>query len=239
MASTTTNRSGTCRGDSSERSALRSPGSTSSSDAPSASTRKHSSAPSSLRAQLGGVDHQRVGDLVEALDHRVEVGGAHPDAAAVERGVAAPVDDVGAARGDAHPVAVPPHAREVLEVGLAQPGAVRVVPEHHRHRRHRVGDHQLADLVDELACPPRRRRRTPRAERRAGDLAQPHRHGRRRRRRTPVHTSVPPDIEQIWMCSPTASPIQRKPSTDSGAPVEPIDADAGQVVLVAAAAARP
>jgi hypothetical protein len=38
-----------------------------------------------------------------------------------------------------------------------------------------------------------------------------------------VHTSVPPDIEPIWICAPTASPIQRKPSSDSGAPVEPIE----------------
>ena len=33
--------------------------------------------------------------------------------------------------------------------------------------------------------------------------------------------SVPPDTEQIWMCSPAASATQRNPSTDSGAPVEP------------------
>src|SRR6188472_736913 len=39
--------------------------------------------------------------------------------------------------------------------------------------------------------------------------------------RNAVHGSVPPDIEQICTCRPTASAIQRKPSTDSGAPVEP------------------
>ena len=37
-----------------------------------------------------------------------------------------------------------------------------------------------------------------------------------------AHTSVPPDTEQICTCSPMASPIQRNPSSDSGAPVEPI-----------------
>src|SRR5690606_37988598 len=39
--------------------------------------------------------------------------------------------------------------------------------------------------------------------------------------RNAVHTSVPPDTEQICT-GPTSSTIHRKPSTDSGAPVEPI-----------------
>ena len=39
--------------------------------------------------------------------------------------------------------------------------------------------------------------------------------------RNAVHRSVPPDIEQIWTCLPTASATQRKPSGDNGAPVEP------------------
>src|SRR5882757_5452994 len=36
-----------------------------------------------------------------------------------------------------------------------------------------------------------------------------------------VQRSVPPDTLQIWMSEPTASASQRKPSGDSGAPVEP------------------
>ena len=36
----------------------------------------------------------------------------------------------------------------IVEVGLAQPRAVGVVPEEDRHRRHRLGDHELADLAD-------------------------------------------------------------------------------------------
>src|ERR1700755_3629898 len=37
-----------------------------------------------------------------------------------------------------------------------------------------------------------------------------------------AHTSVPPETEQIWIRSPTASPIHRKPSSDRGAPVDPM-----------------
>jgi hypothetical protein len=36
-----------------------------------------------------------------------------------------------------------------------------------------------------------------------------------------VHRSVPPDTEQIWTCGPISEAIHRKPSGDSGAPVEP------------------
>ena len=138
----------------------------------------------------------------------------------------------------AHPVAVPPHPRVVVEVRLAQPGAVRVVPEHHRHRRHRLGDHQLADLVDErlarlvvgldLARRATRRRSRPATPARSAPTPT-----------NPVHTSVPPDIEPIWI---VRARRRRRSSgsrpADSGEPVEPIDADAGQVVLVARPQAR-
>ena len=47
------------------------------------------------------------------------------------------------------PVAVPPDAGVVLEVGGAVAGAVGVVPEADRHRRHRAPDHELAELPDD------------------------------------------------------------------------------------------
>ena len=70
-----------------------------------------------------------------------------------------------------------------LEVALAVAAAVLVAPEVERHRRHRLGDHELADLADRAACP---RGSRPRRGRRArGPAARP---GRRaasaRRRRT-------------------------------------------------------
>ena len=55
-----------------------------------------------------------------ALDDAVELRRPHADAAAVEGGVAAAVDDRRAARGDRDPVAVPPDAGVVLEVGRPQ-----------------------------------------------------------------------------------------------------------------------
>ena len=79
----------------------------------------------------------------------VDLGRAHADAAAVDRRVRAAVDDRGAALGDLDPVAVAPDAGVHVEVALAVALAVGVVPEADRHRRHRLGDHELADLADQ------------------------------------------------------------------------------------------
>src|SRR6476661_9804457 len=49
-----------------------------------------------LGAEPPGVHHQGVRDLVEGLHRPVELAGAHPDPAAVERGVGAAVDDAAA-----------------------------------------------------------------------------------------------------------------------------------------------
>ena len=59
-----------------------------------------------------------------------------------------PRDDRGAAVGDLDPVPVAPDARVGVEVRLAVLGAVLVAPEVDRHRRHRLGQHELADLAD-------------------------------------------------------------------------------------------
>src|SRR5204863_110580 len=49
---------------------------------------------------------------------------------------------------DAYPVPVPPHAGIHVEVAVPVALASGVVPEEHRHRRHRLGDHQLALFVE-------------------------------------------------------------------------------------------
>src|SRR5512133_1764306 len=94
------------------------------------------------------VHDQRIVDLLEPLDHRVELGRPHPHSPAVEGRVAASIDDKRPARCLAHPVAMPPHAGEIFEVGSAEPGAVWVVPERHWHRGHWLRQHQLANLVN-------------------------------------------------------------------------------------------
>ena len=106
-----------------------------------------------------GPDHQRLGQLRELVDHGVDVGAAEPDAVAVEGGVRPAGHDHAAALGHLHPVAVPPDAGEGGEVGVAVARAVGVVPEAQRHRRHRLGDDELADLAGHAAG--RRRSRPP------------------------------------------------------------------------------
>ena len=111
------------------------------------------------------VDDERVDDLVERQHGAVDLARAHADAAAVDRRVPAAGDDRRAALGDLDPVAVAPDAGVHLEVGLAVALAVGVVPEVQRHRRHRLGDHELADLADQRPAlgVPRLDRRAQRA----------------------------------------------------------------------------
>src|SRR5205823_14276615 len=49
---------------------------------------------------------------------------------------------------DLEKVPVPPDAGKLLEIGLEVATVARIVPEAQRHRRHGLGDHELADLVD-------------------------------------------------------------------------------------------
>src|SRR6185503_17055952 len=86
-------------------------------------------------------------------EHRaIDLAGAHADAAPVDRRVRAAGDDRGAALGDLDPVAVAPDARIGLEVALAVPRPVLVVPEVDGHRGHRLGDDELADLAGDRAA---------------------------------------------------------------------------------------
>jgi hypothetical protein len=95
------------------------------------------------------VDHQAVGHLGKALHHRVELGGSEADAAPVERRIGPAGDDAAAGLVDHEPIAVTPHAGEVVEVGGPVAGPVFVTPETKRHRRHRLGQHQLALLAED------------------------------------------------------------------------------------------
>src|SRR5262249_55019530 len=98
------------------------------------------------------VDDKAVDDLLDVLDDRVELAGAEPHAATVQRGVRAAGDDAAAALGEEDPVALAPDASEEVEVRGAVAPALGVVPEAHRHRRHRVGHDHLAELADDLVA---------------------------------------------------------------------------------------
>src|SRR5439155_20511343 len=65
-------------------------------------------------------------------------------AAGIQRGVAAPVNDVAAIAGDLRPVTMAPYAGEILEVRGAVLGAIVVVPECGGHTGKRSGANQLA-----------------------------------------------------------------------------------------------
>src|SRR5919204_540375 len=95
------------------------------------------------------VDDEAVDHLLDVLDDRVQLARSEPDAAAVEGGVRAAGDDAAAALGEHDPVALAPDAGVEVEVRGAVALAVGVVPEAHRHRRHRLGDHHLAELADD------------------------------------------------------------------------------------------
>ena len=123
------------------------------------------------------VHHQAVGHALDRLDDAVDLGGAHPHASPVERGVGAARDHTAPALGDGDPVAVTPHAREVLEVRGRVARTVRVVPEPHGHRRHRLRHDELAGAADHrTAALVEGTHGTPEVA--ARDLALPHRRHR-------------------------------------------------------------
>src|SRR4029077_20252342 len=63
--------------------------------------------------------------------------------------VRAPEHEAAPLRVDPEEVAVPPDAGELLEVGLEIAAVVWIVPEAQRHRGHGLGEHELANLVDD------------------------------------------------------------------------------------------
>ena len=169
-----------------------------------------------------GVHHQRIGDLGHRLDHPVELGGAHPDPAAVQRGVRAALDHARPAGGDADPVAVPPHARVVGEVGIVQPepssspqkntgidgiGAVITSSPTSPTTDRRSGEN------DSTLAPSARQEISPSQ---TGTIGAPP--------TKPVQMSVPPENDAIWMSATDLSWTQRNPLVDNGDPVDPMRA---------------
>ena len=202
-AGTSTIASGTWRGEQSARMRRRRSASTSAVNATSSSTTTNkviddSVVPSALERRRRARRRSR-----ERQGGGVDLSGAHPDAAAVDRRVRAAVHDGRAALGDPQPVAVTPHAwiRGEVRVVVALP--VRVVPEPDRHRWHRLGDDQLADFVHD-ALPRSSQASTATPSMRAGispsctgTIGQPPTNA--------LATSVPPDIDASQMCSPSCS----------------------------------
>ncbi len=108
-------------------------------------------------------DHEAVLDLGKRFDRVVNLRAAHPHAHPVQCRVRTAMHHNRIPIGDGDPVAVTPYAWILVEVGLAVAAAVGVVPEEHRHRRHRLGEHQLTGLADDrgVLSGPRLRRRRP------------------------------------------------------------------------------
>ena len=152
----------------------------------------------------GQVDDERVGHLVERQHRAVDLARPHPDAAAVDRRIRAPVDDRAAPGGDLDPVAVAPDARVHREVRVAVALAILVPPQADRHRRHRLGQ-TPARRPDR--SPIGRPRPTPRPARRAS--APGARRVRTGRIGTPptnaVQRSVPPEVENSQVSVPSWS----------------------------------
>ena len=228
--------SGTWRGEQSSRMRVRDPPARARRRArpPSRSTTNsgiHVASPS-----RGHVDHQRVDDLGERQHRPVDLAGAHADAAAVDRRVRAPVDD-------ALPrsvISIQSPWRQTpgyMEVALAVALAVGVVPEVQRHRRHRLGDDQLADLADQR-LPVLVEGLDRAAQRAALQLAQ----------RAPAAAGSRPRTRCTRRCrrwwrtarcrARRARRPSSKPSGDSGEPVEPTLRSALEVAAAARLDAR-
>src|SRR3546814_357569 len=89
-------------------------------------------------------DDQALDHLVQRLDLTVDLGGADPDAARVERRVGAPVDDQAVMLRQLDIVAVPPDVREAGEIGVPVLPALGVVPEADRPGRERPDREEFA-----------------------------------------------------------------------------------------------
>src|SRR5262249_174631 len=72
-------------------------------------------------------------NLRQLLDLAIDLRGADADAAGLPRRVRSPEDDRAAVIGEAHPVAVAPHARKSLEVRRVILPPVRIIPEADGH----------------------------------------------------------------------------------------------------------
>src|SRR5688500_16165649 len=96
-------------------------------------------------------DHDAFHDLIELFDLTVDLRGTDANAAGIQDGVGAAVNDHAAVFRELDPVAMAPDARVGPEIGRVVLPAVRVVPEADRHRGERQGADQLPFLADHRA----------------------------------------------------------------------------------------
>ena len=165
------------------------------------------------------VNDQAIGDVIEALDHVVELGGADAHPAPVEGAVRTPGNDARAAVGQGGPAAVRPHLWKAFEVGGVIAAAVHVAPKANRHGGQGSREHQLTLVVDDGPSGVIEDLNGG-TQATAGDLPGPHRvHGLPPT--NPVHTSVPPLSEASSTSGATASYTHRAAAAGSGEPVEP------------------
>ncbi len=153
-------------------------------------------------------------------------------AVAIERRVAAAVDDAAAAGRDAHPVAVAPDAGVHVEVAVVVAAAVGVAPEVERHRRHRLHAAPARPPRRSAACRASSHTCTSRAEAAALHLAG-HVGSSGVPPRKALATSVPPEITAQTRRGRTCSCPQTVHSGESGEPVQPRRTDARDVARLA------
>src|ERR1700746_162767 len=94
-------------------------------------------------------DGERFGNLRQAPDRGIDLGGTDAYTAGIQDGIGAPVDHQAVVRGEGGVVPVMPDAGEALEVGGAVLGAGGIVPEADGHRRKGRSAHELAALAGE------------------------------------------------------------------------------------------
>ncbi len=184
------------------------------------------------RRRRRGVHHQRVGDLAAPTR---PPGRTRRCPSARRRGSASQSDRPSMTHDPRAVIRIQSPCRHtpgiVGEIRVPQPRAVLVAPEEHRHRRHRRGDHQLADLVDQRFA-------------RSGRTTPPSRPapGRRSRPSTPARSGPPPtnagahvrpagERRDLHVRADLRRRSSRKPSADSGDPVDPTARDRRQVQL--------
>src|SRR5271167_401389 len=96
------------------------------------------------------IDDQRIVDLHKLRERSVDFRRADADAVPVEGGIRPTQHIHTAAPIEANEIPVAPDARIDLEVTLAVAPVLRIVPELHGHRRHRLCDDKLAHFIDDL-----------------------------------------------------------------------------------------
>ncbi len=163
--------------------------------------------------------------LGQRLDDGVELAGTEPDATPVQGGVGAAGDDARPSLGDGEPVAVAPHAREAVEVGVAVALSVVVAPEAHGHDgMGAVTTSSPCSPITGLPASSKASTRGARASRQL-DLAGHDRHQRAAADEGGAHVGATADRREPTSGRPRRTPT-RSPRRGSGAPVDPTERSA-------------